>query len=193
MINFDNAEFELCAGNAKQLPKSILPEVVFSGRSNVGKSTLINKLLNRKSLARVSNNPGKTATINFYKLNGFRFVDLPGYGFAKVSHAEKLRWADLVESYFNMNRKIMLVTELLDARHPPTKQDVDMINYLKNRNINFALVFTKCDKLNKTEMGTRKNLLPSEIQGFETIKKVYFSSKTGEGLKELKSLVVNSL
>ena len=103
-MRFDNGVFELAAGRSSQLPAGDLPEIVFSGKSNVGKSSLINKLLNRKNLARVSATPGKTATINFYRLDQARLVDLPGYGYAKVSLAEKKRWAELVEGYFQQER-----------------------------------------------------------------------------------------
>ena len=111
-MNFQKIEFELAAGKEDQLPESSFPEIVFCGKSNVGKSSLINKLANRKALARVSATPGKTATINFYRLPDCRFVDLPGYGYAKVSRAEKERWANLVEGYFAQQRKIALVIQL---------------------------------------------------------------------------------
>ena len=110
-MNFQNAAFESASGRVEQLPPSSVPEIVFSGRSNVGKSSLINKLLNRKSLARVSAKPGKTGTVNFYRLPECRLVDLPGYGYAKVSASEKLRWAELVEGYLNAGRNIRLVVQ----------------------------------------------------------------------------------
>ena len=117
MINFQNVKFEFAAGNYEQLPADNLPEIVFSGRSNVGKSSLINKLVNRKSIARVSAKPGKTVTINFYNLGDVRFVDMPGYGYAKVSFSEKKRWANLVEGYFNSKRNIKLVIQIVDILH----------------------------------------------------------------------------
>ena len=108
-MNFQAVEFEAAAGRADQLKPSDLPEIVFSGKSNVGKSSLINKLVNRKALARVSATPGKTATINFYDVDGADFVDLPGYGYAKVSKSEKGRWSELIEGYFNQERIFALV------------------------------------------------------------------------------------
>src|SRR5699024_8784442 len=115
--------FELAAGRKDQLPKADVPEIVFSGKSNVGKSSLINKLVNRKALARVSATPGKTATINFYRLPDCRLVDLPGYGYAKVSKGERDRWASLVEGYFAQKRNVALVIQLVDMRHKPTADD----------------------------------------------------------------------
>lgn len=124
-MNFQKVEFELAAGRKDQLPRGELPEIVFSGKSNVGKSSLINKLVNRKALARVSATPGKTATINFYKLPECRLVDLPGYGYARVSKSERDRWASLVEGYFAQDRNIALVIQLVDMRHKPTADDLD--------------------------------------------------------------------
>ena len=150
-MRFDNAVFETSAGFSSQLIKCDLPEIAFSGRSNVGKSSLLNKLLNRKALARVSSVPGKTVTINFFKLLNCRFVDLPGYGYAKVSRSEKERWAQLIEDYFHSGRDLRLVVQLIDMRHAPTQDDLDMLYFLKENNIPFAVALTKCDKLNKTE------------------------------------------
>ena len=119
-MNYNNAQFETAYGVSSQLPESVDCEIAFAGRSNVGKSSLINKLLNRKKLARISSVPGKTITINFYKVDKIKFVDLPGYGYAKVSFKEKERWSELMESYFNSSRKISLVVQLVDMRHPVT-------------------------------------------------------------------------
>ena len=124
-MNFNEVSFEFAAGTVGQLPASDLPEIVFSGHSNVGKSSLINKLVQRKALARVSAQPGKTATINFYRLKEFRLVDLPGYGYAKVSKGEKERWAALVEGYLSAQRNIRLIVQIIDIRHKPTKDDYD--------------------------------------------------------------------
>ena len=158
-MRFDNGVFELAAGRSGQLPAGDLPEIVFSGKSNVGKSSLINKLLNRKNLARVSATPGKTATINFYRLDQARLVDLPGYGYAKVSLAEKKRWAELVEGYFQQERNLALVVQLVDMRHPPTKDDLHMIEFLCDGGFPFLVALTKSDKLNQTERRQRLCLL----------------------------------
>ncbi|MCM1545171.1 MAG: ribosome biogenesis GTP-binding protein YihA/YsxC, partial [Ruminococcus sp.] len=130
-MRYDNAVFETSYGTAGQLVPSTLPEIAFSGRSNVGKSSLLNRLLGRKSLARVSSTPGKTVTINMFKLDDCRFVDLPGYGYAKVSNSEKLRWANLMESYFHSERDLRLVVQLIDMRHAPTAQDIEMIEFMQ--------------------------------------------------------------
>lgn len=145
------AEFFAAFGTNKQLPASAKPEVVFSGRSNVGKSSLINKLCNRKSLARVSGEPGKTATINFYTVNDFYVVDLPGYGFAKVSDKERQRWDKLINSYFESGRNINLVVQLIDSRREPSTDDYSMLEYLTYHRVPFIIALTKGDKLNKTQ------------------------------------------
>ncbi|MBQ7903028.1 MAG: YihA family ribosome biogenesis GTP-binding protein [Oscillospiraceae bacterium] len=145
------AEFFAAYGTNKQLPASVKPEVVFSGRSNVGKSSLINKLCNRKTLARVSGEPGKTGTINFYTANDFYIVDLPGYGFAKVSDKERQRWDKLINSYFETGRGINLVVQLIDSRREPSNDDYIMLDYLTHHGIPFVIALTKGDKLNKTQ------------------------------------------
>lgn len=187
-MNYSIVELEASYGLPNQIPRSTLPEIVFSGRSNVGKSSLINKMLNRKSLARVSARPGKTGTINFYNIdNAVKFVDLPGYGYAKVSDAEKIRWSKLVEGYFNSNRKISLVVQIIDMRHLPTKDDLNMISYLAQRRFNFIVVLTKSDKLNKCQR--LKSLLALEKVFEKNIKTLTFSSLTGEGVEDLKLII----
>ena len=189
-MNFNNASFEAAAGTSKQLIESDLPEVAFSGRSNVGKSSLLNKLLNRKSLARVSSQPGKTATINFFRLDVARFVDLPGYGYAKVSFAEKKRWNELVEGYFSSQRNIKLVIQLVDMRHPPTADDINMIHFLLDQRIPFIIAMTKCDKLNKTETENRLKLIDGELNFLEGhIPIIPFSSVKGTGVEDVKRYI----
>ena len=150
-MNFQAVTFELAAALKNQLPPSSLPEIVFSGRSNVGKSSLINKLVNRKALARTSSSPGKTATINFYRLDGCRLVDLPGYGYAKVSFAEKKRWAKLIEGYFSEGRNIQLVVQIVDMRHALSADDCDMVDFLTANQFPFVVMCTKSDKLNQAK------------------------------------------
>lgn len=188
-MNFNNAIFESSSGLAEQLPVSTCPEIVFSGKSNVGKSSLINKIVFRKSLARTSSSPGKTATINIYKVNNIRLVDLPGYGYAKVSYQEKKRWSSLVEGYFNSNRDIRLVVQLIDMRHSPTKNDINMINYMCEREIPFIIVFTKSDKLNKTQKQKRIFEIKNELNEYDGITSVYFSAVTGDGIDEIHSII----
>jgi GTP-binding protein len=188
-MNFNEVSFEFAAGTVKQLPGSDMPEVVFSGHSNVGKSSLINKLVQRKALARVSAQPGKTATINFYRLQEFRMVDLPGYGYAKVSKAEKERWASLVEGYLSSERNIRLIVQIVDIRHKPTKDDYDMINFLYNCNAPFVIVLTKKDKLKKLAYEKRIEEVMDELQEFEGVELIPFSAVTGDGLNDIKEVI----
>ncbi len=188
-LNYNKAEFSASYGKFSQIPAPERIEIAFAGHSNVGKSTLINKLFNRKNLARVSSVPGKTATINFYGLDNMYFVDLPGYGYAKVAKSEKERWSGLIEGYLSADRDIRLVFMLVDMRHAPTKDDVQMIDYLIDTEMPFVLVLTKADKLNKTERAKRMEAFKTEIPCFEDIHIIPFSSQTGEGVDELKAIV----
>lgn len=149
---FKDLQFFHLAAKPADCPDVPLPEIVMAGRSNVGKSTLINALAGQKRLARVSSTPGKTRQVIYYKKPGFALLtDLPGYGFAKVSKAEKARFSELVESYFSLNRPIALVILLLDVRHAPNEQDIQMIDFMREAGLPFALVFTKCDKLSRAQ------------------------------------------
>ncbi|MBR5404836.1 MAG: YihA family ribosome biogenesis GTP-binding protein, partial [Oscillospiraceae bacterium] len=148
-MNWNLAAFTAAYGLSAQLPACSAPEIAFAGRSNVGKSTLINKLFNRKNLARVSSVPGKTATINFYRCGGVDFVDLPGYGFAKTGRSELRRWTELINGYLQQERDIRAVLLLIDMRHPPTKNDLQMVDFLIDTEMPFAVVLTKADKLNR--------------------------------------------
>lgn len=192
-MQFNNFEYESSYGTAGQLPVSEIPEIAFAGRSNVGKSSLMNKILNRKSLARTSTKPGKTITVNFFKGDGVRFADLPGYGYAKVSHSEKKRWAEMMEGYFTSDRRINLVVQLIDMRHKPTAEDYEMLSFLKESKINFVIVMTKCDKLNKTERLKRMEELEAELSAFAENKKIPFSSQTGEGVEEIQKVISDAL
>ena len=188
-MKFESAYFELAAGTSQQLPASDMPEIVFAGHSNVGKSSLINKILNRKSLARVSSQPGKTASINFYNLDGARLVDLPGYGFARVSASEKKRWAELIEGYFNQERDLRLVVMLIDCRHPASKDDLMMLNYLIDGQFPMKIVLTKVDKLKPTERKKRFDSIPDELD-VDIEYMLPFSAVTGEGAQELKDIII---
>ena len=188
-MKLESAVFETSFGLASQLKPSTLPEIAFSGRSNVGKSSLINKLLNRKSLARVSAVPGKTTTINFYLLDTVRLVDLPGYGYARVSSAEQRRWSELIEGYFNDDRDLRLVLQLVDMRHPPTKDDLMMMDYMIDRQIPFVIVLTKADKLNKTQRNERLTALKEETKNYEGVNLIPFSAMNGEGVNELRNIL----
>ena len=189
-MNVNNAVFEAAFGTASQLPDSDLPEFCFSGRSNAGKSSLINKILNRKSIARVSSTPGKTITVNFYKVDNIRLVDLPGYGYAKVNYGEKERWADLMESYFTSGRNISLVFQLIDMRHDPAEFDVSMLSFLKEYSIPYAIVLTKCDKLNKTEFEKQLKSIKEFLGDLaEGVRVIPFSALKGTGKEEITELI----
>lgn len=192
-MNFNEVSFEFAAGFVNQLPKSDLPEIVFSGHSNVGKSSLINKLVQRKALARVSSQPGKTATINFYRLKEFRMVDLPGYGYAKVSKAEKQKWAQLVEGYFAQQRSTALVIQILDIRHPPTDDDLSMIDFLYRQGFDFAAVLTKSDKLKKTQFEAQLEYYKDIFKTVEHVPLIPFSAQTGFGSDDVRKLIEYSV
>ena len=189
-MNWAAVSFLAAYGTAGQLPDATLPEIAFAGRSNVGKSSLLNRLVQRKQLARVSSVPGKTATINFYKVDGLvHLVDLPGYGYAKVSKAEKARWAALMEGYFAQERTLELVVQLLDMRHPPTRQDLDMISFLIEAEIPFLPVLTKADKLSKTERQKRLAALQQELPYADQLTLLPVSAETGEGIDTLREIL----
>ena len=188
-MRFDKVEFTAAYGTSKQLPPSKEAEIVFSGRSNVGKSSLINKIFNRKNLARVSSVPGKTITVNFFRGDGVYFVDLPGYGYAKREQAERKRWAELMEGYFQSDRNIALVIQLIDMRHPPTADDMIMLNFLKECGIPFVIALTKCDKLNKTETEKRREALNEELSDYADITRIEFSAVKGTGVEAVKAAI----
>lgn len=188
-MNYNNAAFEAAAGTADQLLASTLPEVCFSGRSNVGKSSLINRLLGRKSIARVSTKPGKTVTVNFFRLGGLRLADLPGYGYAKVAAAEKLRWAELMEQYFSSGRRIAMVFQLIDLRHAPSAEDREMLDFLQRTGYPFTVVLTKSDKLNKTEYTARLRDIKEELDLPAHIPLIPLSAQSGEGVEALRNIL----
>lgn len=189
-MNYNKAEFVTSYGKFSQIPKSDRLEFAFSGRSNVGKSSLINKLLNRKNLARVSAVPGKTVTINFFSLENIYIVDLPGYGYASVSKSEKAHWGELIGGYLgDGERELALVFQLIDMRHPPSKDDLQMIDYLIDCEIPFVIIFTKADKLKPTARKLRMEAFKAEIPCFEDITCVPFSTVTGEGVEEVRAII----
>lgn len=188
-MNYNKAEFAAAFGTFSQLPSCERMEIAFSGRSNVGKSTLINKIFNRKNLARVSSVPGKTATINFYGLENIYFVDLPGYGYAKIAKSEKRRWSELIEGYLNSDRDIRLVFQLIDMRHAPSADDIHMINYLVEAELPFVIILTKADKLKKMQRIARMEAFKSEIPYFDDIHIIPFSSQTFEGVDEVRKII----
>lgn len=188
-MNVNNARFLASYGLASQLPQSDLVEFVFSGRSNVGKSSLINKLLHRKALAKVSGVPGKTATVNFYDVGKSYFVDLPGYGYARTAKSEKLRWRQLVQKYFESSRNVGFVIQLIDMRHPPTKLDLEMIHWMIACEMPFVVALTKADKLNKTQTAQRLDSIYQELPYGDQLVIVPCSVQTGQGVQELHQLM----
>lgn len=188
-MRYEKAEFKSAYGTLSQIPDSDAIEIAFAGRSNVGKSSALNKLFMRKSLARVSSVPGKTITINFYKVDEVNFVDLPGYGYAKVAKGEKRRWAEMMEGYFNSDRNIKLVVQLIDMRHPPTSDDIMMMQFLEETGYEYIVVMTKSDKLNKTEYAKRMENIKKELDFVPCERIIPFSSANGEGTDTVKKFI----
>lgn len=188
-MKIESAVFELSAALPSQLPPDTLPEVALAGRSNVGKSSLINRLLRRKALARTSATPGKTATINFYHLDTLRLVDLPGYGYAKVSAGEKRRYSALIDGYLGADRDLRLVLQLIDMRHPPSADDRRMVENLVEGQFPFVLVLTKADKLGPTERARRLADMQAVFAAYEGLRMIPFSAVTGEGREELLAVI----
>ena len=188
-LNVQNAKLFISAGETRQFPSHPVPQIALSGRSNVGKSSLVNTLLGRRALARVSQAPGKTITVNFYDVDGkLFFVDLPGYGFAKRPPQEKAKWSALTDGYFTDNKNIdrlALVLQLIDLTVGPTKDDVMMLNYLTQTGLPFAIVATKADKLNKTERQKALQALADHPAIPADTEILPFSAQNGEGKEEL--------
>lgn len=189
MLNYNLAKFKAAYGTADQIPPSRGPEVSFAGRSNVGKSSLLNKLLNRKALAKVSQTPGKTATINFYDVDGIDLVDLPGYGYAKVSKSELKRWSDLIEGYFSQDRDFAMVVSLIDIRHDPSKLDHDMIGFLQEHDLPFAIALTKADKLSKQKAYSQRASILKQLEIYKDAPVLITSASKGTGIDDLRELV----
>lgn len=193
-MNYNNVSFEKAFGTFSQLDVSDLPEICFSGKSNVGKSSLINCTVGRKNLVRVSNKPGKTVTVNFYRLDKIRLVDLPGYGFAKVSYDEKLRWSELMEGYFSSGRNIFHVFQLIDMRHMPSEDDLSMIDFLHGSGVPFSIVLTKSDKLNKTEFADSLQKITDLIKSNYGDKEIIVSSsQTGLGRERIREIIESAV
>jgi len=196
-VNFARADLRITAGLPSQFPRDPIPQIAFSGRSNVGKSSLINSLIGRKSLARVSSSPGKTITVNFYEIDRkLFFVDLPGYGYANRSKESQRVWQSLTDGYFTRNPngdRIKLVVQLVDSRIGATKDDLTMIDWLTKSGVPLLIVATKTDKLNKTDRAEAEKVVCELAKNCGAPAPVFYSSQTGEGKTELLARIAASL
>lgn len=184
-MNFQNVEFLISAASPKDFPKIRLPEIAFAGKSNVGKSSVINRLLQRKNFARVGEKPGKTIHVNYFVIDRKAYlVDLPGYGFAKVSQKEKERWGKLMEDYFAANR-IDLGVMIVDYRHPPTNNDIVMANWFLESGCPFVVVANKMDKLKKSELEPNLKTIREDLNLPDTVTIIPFSAEKGNGREDL--------
>ena len=190
-LNLQNARYIASYGTVDGLPAPTTPEVAFVGRSNVGKSSLLNKLLGRKALAKVSSQPGKTANVNFFEADGISFVDLPGYGFARVSMAERQRWANLISCYFAQERSFNLVIALVDVRLEAQKLDQEMLAFLRENELPFVVALTKADKLSRPKQARARDTLARQF-GIDREQLLVTSSETGQGIDDLKRLIAEA-
>ena len=189
-LNVHKAEFVRSAADPKDFPRDPLPQIAFAGRSNVGKSSVINRLLNRKNFARVGAAPGKTTHINYFRIDEKLYlVDLPGYGYAKVSKAEKDRWAKLIQSWFDDPELMTLGILIVDARHKPTENDITMAEYFQNSQKPWAVVANKLDKLKKSEIEPNMALIRDTLKLSEDVKVIPFSAGKGTGRETLLGLL----
>ena len=180
-MKITKAEIEISAVKKEQYPKTNLPEIALAGRSNVGKSSFINQIIGRKNLVRTSSKPGKTRTLNFYLINdAFYFVDVPGYGYAKVSKREREKWGQMMEEYFETREQLQLVVLIVDLRHEPTREDIQMVEYVNYLNIPLLIVATKLDKIPKTKRERNINQMRKIFSTDEQIQIIPFSAVTGE-------------
>ena len=193
-LNIQKAEFIRSAAGPRDFPRDLLPQVAFAGRSNVGKSSVINRLLNRKNFARVGAAPGKTTHINYFCIDEKLYlVDLPGYGYAKVSQAEKARWAGLIQSWFDDRSLMSLGVLIVDARHKPTADDRVMSDYFKSTGRPFAVVANKLDKLKKSEVEPNLARIRETLELPKPVKVIPFSTEKGNGREELLGFILDHL
>ena len=192
-MNFQNVEFLISAAAPRDFPANRLPEIAFAGKSNVGKSSVINRLLQRKNFARVGDKPGKTIHVNYFTLDRKCYlVDLPGYGFAKVSQSEKERWGKLMEDYFAANR-ITLGILIVDYRHPPTNNDITMAKWFLDSGCPFAVVANKMDKLKKCELVPNLEVIRQDLELPDSCPVIPFSAEKGDGRDALVKLILETV
>jgi GTP-binding protein len=181
-MKVNQVELVISAVRPEQYPDGLLPEFALAGRSNVGKSSLINKLINRKAMARTSSKPGKTQTLNFYKIEEtLFFVDVPGYGYAKVSKTEREKWGKMIETYFTSRKQLRAAILITDVRHPPTKDDVMMYEFLKHHGLPCIVVATKADKIPKGKWDKHLKITKETLDFYPSDELILFSSETGQG------------
>ncbi len=186
MMIIKQAELETVCGITSKLPENAFPEVAFAGKSNVGKSSLINGLLNRKSLARTSSQPGKTQTINFYKVNGDLYlVDLPGYGYAKVSNEIKAKWGRMIENYLHGSKQLKAVFLLVDIRHEPSTNDKDMYQWIVAQGYEPVIIATKLDKIKRSQVQKQIKILKEGLKLLPGTQLIPFSAETKQGRDEI--------
>ena len=180
------AEFVTSVMHLKQLPEETLPEIALAGRSNVGKSSLINRMLSRKAIAKTSATPGKTQMLNYYRINEqLYFVDFPGYGYAKVSKTQRQHWGGIIEKYLLERQPLKLVLQLIDVRHPPTKDDIGMFDWLMHYDIPVCIVVTKADKIPRSKLQQHQKIIREALGMPKAMPMVLFSSETGQGREQL--------
>lgn len=193
-MHIKQAVLETVCGITSVLPKNDLPEIAFLGKSNVGKSSLINTLMQRKSLARTSQAPGKTQTINYYKINDeIYFVDLPGYGYAKVSHELRQKWGKMIEKYLTTSPSLKLICLLVDIRHEPTENDRLMYDWIKYHGYKVLVILTKADKLKRSVLSKNIKMIEKSLKVSEEDMVVAFSSETGQGRDEVYEIINNAI
>lgn len=193
-LNVNNAEFIKSAASPSQFIQSSLPSIVFAGKSNVGKSSVLNRLLNRKNFARVGAQPGKTVHVNYFRIDGkCYFVDLPGYGYAKVSQSERDRWGRLMEDFFAAKGLITLGVMIVDARHKPTADDITMAKWFYGADCRLVVVANKLDKLKKSEIEPNLALIRETLSLPETVTLIPFSAEKGQGREQLLAEILKEL
>lgn len=192
-MNINQAEFIISAVQPHQYPEDALPEIALAGRSNVGKSSLINKMIQRKSLARTSSQPGKTQQLNYYRINeSLYFVDFPGYGYAKVSKVQRQQWGDMIERYIREREPLKMLLLIIDVRHPPSKDDCLMYNWLKHYDIPVCLVVTKADKIPRSKWDKHVKIIKQTLEADPRDSVVLFSSETGLGREQLWDVILKA-
>jgi len=185
-VTVREAVLELVCGVTSKVPETLLPEIAFAGKSNVGKSSLLNALVNRKALARTSAKPGKTQTINFYRVNGLvYFVDLPGYGYASVSERERAAWGEMIERYLNTSKQLKTVFLLVDIRHEPSGNDCMMYDWIASRGLKAVIIATKADKVKRSQLASRKKQIRETLGCPSGTPVIPFSAETKDGREEV--------